>query len=230
MLGAQLYDLLCKDLSFDIDIYLRGLLKNAHILELGIGTGRTIKKPLQLGHHCTGIDIDPDMLAFCRAEPMLQKLSLYQSDMSDFSIPHTFDQIQLPLRTLQLLPPQKQRSCIQCAVQHLKPKGRILIHISSWKKEHHTGLWHLHRILPTVDGGKMFIEESSLATHSTLELCYKMYHTSKHQQVVANYIVHRSLYCITPQELSQMFASHNLSCAIFHQNSQSECFFVGEAP
>ena len=105
MLRAQLYNLLCQDVSFDLSIYTQSLKKGDCILELGVGTGRSIQKILAQGFSCTGIDHDSDMIDFCQSQPNLSGLHVHHRDISCFSLPQRFDQIQIPLRTLQLLSP-----------------------------------------------------------------------------------------------------------------------------
>ena len=229
MLRAQLYDILCRGIDFDIDIYRSHLLPNTALLELGVGTGRSILPLIDQTHTCVGIDHDPDMIAFCTQHPRLQRLQLLQQDIATFSLPQRFNNIHIPLRTFQLLQPAQQKQCIDTLCTHLEDTACIIIHISLWKPDQHTGHWRFSQAYTTEDGGKMLIEESALAHHKQLELCYKIHQTGHNQLIQASYMIHRTLYCCTPDTLIHMLEKHGLQTSIITLDTHtSELFIVGQ--
>lgn len=229
MLRAQLYNILCQHISFDLEIYRRYLREDAKLLELGIGTGRSLIPLIDHTSVCVGIDNDPDMITFCKTQPEMSRVHLYQQDISHFSVPFHFTHIHLPLRIIQLLEAPDRHSCIQHCCQHLETGGRIIIHVSLWKPDQHTGHWRFFQARPTDDGGKMIIEECALARQNTLELCYKMQHVLPNQHVQSSYVMHRILHRCSMDELTTLLEAQGLHISILpHSGLDTEFFIMGE--
>lgn len=96
------------------------------ILELGCGTGRILLPLAQRGKTLIGLDADPDMLAFLRANlPPLEapRLTLYPMDMRTFHLPERLGLMILPCNTYSTFPSQERAQIAQAVVRHLLPGG-----------------------------------------------------------------------------------------------------------
>ena len=172
-LRILLYQYLTLGIGYDIEHYLNRAKENIEdvpsqaqkILELGVGLGRTLFPMLETSAQCYGIDSDRAMLTKAREiaeENPLVHLRL--GKIESFLQPHQFAQIQVPLRTLQLLSLSKQAGLLQSAAEHLHPKGELLLHLSSTPENRTDGSWRIYRECPITDGGTMVIEEAVFTT------------------------------------------------------------------
>jgi SAM-dependent methyltransferase len=134
---AAYYDLdWYADLSArDVPFYLEEAARSGStVLDLGCGTGRVSLPLARHGYTVSGVDLSAQMLEEFRlklaAEPrdVVQRLSIIQSDMSNFSLGHVFDLIVIPARSFQaLLSEEAQRSCLRCIREHLAVGGTYVI-------------------------------------------------------------------------------------------------------
>jgi SAM-dependent methyltransferase len=129
-----------SDEFFDADIpmYLqRARTNGSPILELGCGTGRILIPLAQAGFQVVGIELYPSMLKVAREkmaeldEPVRKRIKLIQADMSDFSLKQRFNMAYISANTIFHLPRRKQRKCLECVYDALKPGGEILIDCES---------------------------------------------------------------------------------------------------
>lgn len=96
------------------------------VLELGSGTGRVAAHLARQGLAVTGIDSDPDMIAWAEQHrpPLLPASLAYRlSDMTRFRLPDRFRIALCPCNTLSLLPLSQARRSLRCARRHLLPGG-----------------------------------------------------------------------------------------------------------
>lgn len=199
MIHAQLYELLTYNITFDIPLYLQHLdLQKGPVLELGVGTGRTILPLLEAGFPCVGIDNNPSMISLSTNKLSAFDVSLHLADMASFSVHESFQQIQVPLRTMHLLNPKQRASTLACIEQHLLPTGHVIIHVSSWNQEAHDKIWRVHSTIPSSDGGEILIEECTYeAAHtSILHILHRIQQISTHHHVSSTHITHQQLHPI----------------------------------
>ena len=168
-LKILLYQYLTHGLTYDVEHYLlrareniaQAPVQSRKLLELGVGLGRTLIPMLETGAECFGIDSNRAMLATARSaagEDALINLRL--GKIESFLQPHQFAQIQVPLRTLQLLSIADQSRLLQSAAEHLSPNGELLLHLCAPPLNKMDGSWRIYRESSVVDGGTMVIEES----------------------------------------------------------------------
>ncbi len=96
------------------------------ILELGCGTGRVAAALAGLGYPVTGLDNDPDMLAFLTATFPPQQypaLRVVEADMTDFDLAARFALIILPCNTYSTFSSLSRLVILRAVLRHLAPDG-----------------------------------------------------------------------------------------------------------
>jgi SAM-dependent methyltransferase len=130
-----------SDEFFDADIpmYLQHAQHSGSpILELGCGTGRLLIPLALAGFQVIGIDLYASMLKAtsekaARLDEIVRKrVSLLQADMSRFSLRQRFNMAYISANTIFYLSRHKQRGCLECTYDALKPGGTILIDCESF--------------------------------------------------------------------------------------------------
>ena len=175
MLSAQLYHILTHNLAFDLKWYHDYIsIENGPVLELGVGTGRVLLGLAKKGFSCFGIDNDMDMIGFCTEQIQQDNLSvsIHKQDMQEFSFKQQFQQIHIPLRSIQLLSPAQRKQTLQCIFDHLKPHGHAILHVSHFAHQQHK-TWKLYNTLPSTDGGLIIVDESSTIINNNLHLLHR---------------------------------------------------------
>lgn len=207
MIHAQLYELLTYNITFDLPHYQQHI-HHGRVLELGVGTGRTLAPLAHAGHSCVGIDNNPDMISFCTAKYNHLGIDFQIADMTSFSLQESFQQIQVPLRAMHLLNPKQRAAAFSCMVQHLEPSGHVIVHISSWKKQTHDKIWRMHSIIPSSDGGEILIDECTYEEPHTSKLHiihrFQQIHTQHH--VSSTHVMHQKLHPIEDMMLEMRSA------------------------
>jgi SAM-dependent methyltransferase len=106
------------------------------VLELACGTGRLLLPIARAGHHITGLDSSPHMLARAKAklaqEPVdvQQRVSLVEADLRDFTLEQRYGLAFLAFSTFILLTtPDDQQRFLARAHEHLEPGGRLIIDV-----------------------------------------------------------------------------------------------------
>lgn len=122
----------------DIPMYLEHAQRSGSpILELGCGTGRLLIPLAQAGFRVVGLDLYAPMLrAASQKAARLSKIarkriSLIQADMSRFSLRQCFNMAYISANTIFHLSRHRQRRCLECTYDALKPSGTILIDCES---------------------------------------------------------------------------------------------------
>ncbi len=138
---ARYYDLTHDALTEDISFVLaQAGTPPANILELGSGTGRLALPLLKAGHHVTGVDNSPEMLARARARlaalpPALQeRVAFYEQDMAALMLPSDappFDLVLLPYNTAMHLAPSQFTQTLRRVKGVLRGNGRFLIDVAN---------------------------------------------------------------------------------------------------
>ena len=133
---VQSYDEAVPDWPGEINFYrtlageVRG--RGGSILEVGCGTGRVALQLAQEGISIVGMDLSPAMLAIARQKGQgLANIRWVQGDMQAFDLGERFDLILIPGHSFQfMLTPADQIACLTCIQHHLKPGGKLVIHVN----------------------------------------------------------------------------------------------------
>jgi len=133
---AETYDVCVSDWPGEIDFYreiIADELKSQKgtVLELACGKGRITMRLARSGLSVVGLDFSPEMV-----EVALQKsanneyVRWVEADMRSFELDERYDLILIPGHSFQNLnTPEDQAACLECALQHLKPGGILVVHL-----------------------------------------------------------------------------------------------------
>ena len=98
-----------------------------HILDLGCGTGLICDAYAANGHHVTGADPTPAMLAVARAKPNGKKITWVEATAETFRFDQRFDLIIMTGHAFQVLLTDDQVAAALATMRtHLKPTGRAV--------------------------------------------------------------------------------------------------------
>ena len=126
---ADLYDLLFRDYTADLDFYL-GIATGAEgpALDVGCGTGRVLLRALEAGLDVDGLDDSAEMLARLRQNAAARGLAprVTQGDMRAFTLPRRYASILIPFNAFaHNLTADDQLATLRCCHEHLAPAGRL---------------------------------------------------------------------------------------------------------
>jgi SAM-dependent methyltransferase len=132
---ADLYDLLFRDFTADLDFYL-GIAKAADgpALDLGCGTGRVLLRALDAGLDADGLDASADMLARLRKTAAARGLTprVVLGDMRAFRMPRRYASILIPFNAFaHMLTADDQIAALRCCREHMAPGGRLVLDVFS---------------------------------------------------------------------------------------------------
>lgn len=106
------------------------------VLDLGCGTGRIAFHLASAGIRVVGLDLSKAMLAAAEeqrarlAPEAAARVRLVHADMARFSVPERFGLAIAPFRAFaSLLDADAQRRCLEAVRGHLRPRGRICLHL-----------------------------------------------------------------------------------------------------
>lgn len=101
------------------------------LLELGCGTGRILLPLAESGRNLTGLDSDPQMLAYLRATlpAHAPNLHILHADMRNFRLANLFNLIFLPCNTYSTFPSSEREQIAQAVARHLHPQGYFAVSI-----------------------------------------------------------------------------------------------------
>lgn len=132
-LSTMLYQL-TKPVGYSIDgdieyyeAHLKGV--KGKILEAGVGTGRMLIPFLQKGFAIEGVDLSEKMLSQCRLNLDAANLSatLYQADLTELTLPETYEAILMPTGSFGLLPREKVTKVLASFYAHLQTGGQFIL-------------------------------------------------------------------------------------------------------
>ncbi|NGP46811.1 class I SAM-dependent methyltransferase [Bacillaceae bacterium SIJ1] len=133
-LSTELYELtkpVGHSVRGDIEYYTERLAgTKGKVLEAGVGSGRFLVPLLEKGFDVDGIDYSPEMLAACRknCEDRGMSPSVYEGDLTQFSLPSTYEAIIIPTGSFALIESlEGAKKALQCFYDHLTPGGRVII-------------------------------------------------------------------------------------------------------
>ncbi|MFD3514728.1 class I SAM-dependent methyltransferase [Streptomyces sp. NPDC058657] len=99
----------------------------ARVLDAGCGTGRIAIRLAELGHHCTGVDIDSSMLDVARREA--PALEWYLGDLARLDalgLEPEFDLVLAAGNVIPLLAPGTEPSVVRQLASALRPGGLLV--------------------------------------------------------------------------------------------------------
>ena len=195
-----LYSLFTEHIDSDLPFYVTGA---KTILELGCGTGRVLIPCAQKGSQCVGIDHSKEALLTCQRafEEMKLSVSLFEMDMTHFRLEHSFEQIQIPLRSFQLLPPSNWALCLKNCHQHLTPTGELIVHLSPNLTTIPSQGWSAVGTRESTDGGWFLLEEAVHQAPKQTTLLHKATQISKAGAAVQTWLMRHQLHHITEEEM-----------------------------
>jgi SAM-dependent methyltransferase len=118
-----------EDLSFWLELAAQ---TGGPVLELGCGTGRVLLPLDQAGYRTTGLDNNPAMLKFLKANigPRVYPMPLLlAADISRFNLAMQYPLIIIPCNTFSTLPENNRRAALECIRKHLAPGGSFVVSI-----------------------------------------------------------------------------------------------------
>ncbi|MFE2021808.1 class I SAM-dependent methyltransferase [Streptomyces sp. NPDC059499] len=99
----------------------------ARVLDAGCGTGRIAIRLTELGHHCTGVDVDPSMLAVARREAPTQEWVLGDlARLDDLDLEPCFDLVLAAGNVIPLLAPGTEPEVVRQLAAALCPGGLLV--------------------------------------------------------------------------------------------------------
>jgi ubiquinone/menaquinone biosynthesis C-methylase UbiE len=119
----------------DIDFYV-DLAKQSGgpVLELAMGTGRTIIPIARARIDITGMDISSRMLDLCRSKLVKEtketqsRVTLIEGDMRNFNLMKTFPLVTIPYASFTYLTEvEDQLACLKTVYRHLEPEGKFFM-------------------------------------------------------------------------------------------------------
>jgi SAM-dependent methyltransferase len=132
---VKTYDEAVDDWPGEMDFYygLAGEVKTkgGSILEVACGTGRVAVRLARTGVRVVGLDLSREMLALVEEKSRgMSNASWFEADMRSFDLKQKFDLVIIPGHAFQNLnTAQDQADCLDCINSHLKPGGRLVIHL-----------------------------------------------------------------------------------------------------
>ncbi|MFJ2241817.1 class I SAM-dependent methyltransferase [Streptomyces sp. NPDC087859] len=99
----------------------------ARILDAGCGTGRIAIRLAELGHHCTGVDVDPSMLAVARRNAPTQEWLLGDlARLDTLGLQPGFDLVLAAGNVIPLLAPGSEPAVVRQLAIALRPGGLLV--------------------------------------------------------------------------------------------------------
>ncbi|MDX3458324.1 methyltransferase domain-containing protein [Streptomyces sp. ME02-8801-2C] len=99
----------------------------ARVLDAGCGTGRIAIRLAELGHHCTGVDIDPSMLAVARRDaPAQEWLHGDLTHLDALGLEPGFDLALAAGNVIPLLAPGTEATVVRQLAATLRPGGLLV--------------------------------------------------------------------------------------------------------
>jgi len=130
---AEMYDVLFRDLRYDVDFYLE-LARKARgpVLEVACGTGRVLLPCLEAGIDIDGVDLSPAMLDVLRRNAGALGLSprVHEGDMRNFSLQRRYRMVIIPFNGfLHNLTTEDQLSTLRTCRAHLLRGGLLVMEV-----------------------------------------------------------------------------------------------------
>ncbi|MGW7054461.1 class I SAM-dependent methyltransferase [Streptomyces sp. NPDC054887] len=99
----------------------------ARVLDAGCGTGRIAIRLAELGHHCTGVDVDPSMLAVARRDAPTQDWLLGDlARLDTLGLDQGFDLVLAAGNVIPLLAPGTESAVVRQLAAALRSGGLLV--------------------------------------------------------------------------------------------------------
>ncbi|WP_435972320.1 class I SAM-dependent methyltransferase [Streptomyces sp. Qhu_M48] len=99
----------------------------ARVLDAGCGTGRIAIRLAELGHHCTGVDVDPSMLAVARRDAPTQEWRFGDlARLDTLDLDQGFDMALAAGNVIPLLAPGTEPMVVRHLAAALRPGGLLV--------------------------------------------------------------------------------------------------------
>lgn len=99
--------------------------RGARILDAGCGSGRLGGYLARVGHHVTGVDLDPHLIEVARAEQPGARWEV--GDLATLDLSEQFDLIVSAGNVLTFLAAAERRPALVRLAAHLAPEGRLVV-------------------------------------------------------------------------------------------------------
>jgi SAM-dependent methyltransferase len=195
---------------------------DAHVLELGCGTGRTLVPLAPACGYMHGIDMSEAMLALCQqklhaADIPSSKARVERGDITYFALGRTFDLIIAPYRVLQNLETDIQvEGLFQCVRHHLRPTGTCILNVfnpsmspevlrRTWctEGEHFSWETYLAGTHITCHDRRARMDPDKLVLYP--ELIYRQY---AGEVLTDETVLQIAMRCYYPEEFAQLILAH----------------------
>ena len=126
------HDLECGGYDADLPLWraLAGSV-DGDVLDIGCGSGRVTLDLARRGHHVTGLDHDPVLLAALRARAGDLPVTVAEADARAFALGRRFGLAVVPMQTIQLMGgPEGRAAFLRCAREHLAPGGLLAMAVA----------------------------------------------------------------------------------------------------
>ncbi len=104
------------------------------VLEMACGSGRLLVFLAECGFECHGLDISDEMIQLAEkrisgiSKTIRENINLHKKDITNFRLPMTFGLAIIADNSLRdLTTIEMQKACIERALEHLRPGGRLLV-------------------------------------------------------------------------------------------------------
>ena len=195
---------------------------DAHVLELGCGTGRTLIPLASSCGYIHGIDLSEAMLALCQqklyaAGILAERVQVERGDITSFTLGRAFDLIIAPYRVVQNLETDRQiEGLFHCIRYHLRPTGTCILNVfrpfgspevlrRTWCTGDEHFAWEASRagIRITCHDRRRRMDPDKLVLYP--ELIYRRYVC----EVLANEtVLPIAMRCFYPEEFVQLIVAH----------------------
>jgi SAM-dependent methyltransferase len=239
--AAKYYDLDPDPLD-DVPFYQRLIPSpQAHVLELGCGTGR-VTVPLAASYgHIHGIDLSPAMIAICRqkleqANIGTEKVRIETGDITSLDLGWKFDLIIAPYRVMQNLETDREvEGLFDCIRRHLAPDGSCILNVFNpkrdpermrreWCVDGEIFCWEM-----PVEGGKVIhherrprMEPGPLILYP--ELIYRRY---ENENLKDEAVLKIAMRCYYPNQFEKLIVEHGFQVMKRWGGYQSEAYGQG---
>lgn len=219
--AAKYYDL-NPDTPADIPFYRERVPgPEAHVLELGCGTGRVLAPLAEGCGYIHGLDCSEAMIAECRRKLAIAGIAPTKArvgvrDITNFTLDQTFDVIIAPYRVLQNLETDAAvNGLFRCIRRHLKPGGSCILNVfrpyadaetlrREWCTERETLEWEV-----IVEGGRVTCHDRRLRMDPDNMVLYPelIYRRYQGEALVDEATLKIAMRCYYPDGFAQLIIS-----------------------
>lgn len=194
----------------------------AHVLELGCGTGRVTAPLAASCDYIHGIDRSPAMIAICqqkleKANIGAAKARVEVGDITNFDLGRQFDLLIAPYRVLQNLETDSEvEGLFKCISKHLAPEGSCILNVfnpsrdpermrEAWRSDEEIFCWEI-----PVEGGKIIHHEKKARMDPAKLVLYPelIYRRYEGETLMDEAILKIAMRCYYPNEFTKLIVDH----------------------